>query len=58
MANLKHKATEEPAAETTEKDHHTNANIEDLDYGELDSIDLEDTQEAIKIDSKASEDSS
>ena len=42
MANLKHKATGEPEAETVEEDNHTNTNVEDLDYGELDSIDLED----------------
>ena len=58
IENLKHKATEESKAELIEEDNHTNANIEDLDYGGLDSVDLEDSQEAIKIDSEASEDSS
>ena len=58
MASLKHKATEKPEAEPVEEDNHTTANIKDLDYDDLDSVDLEGSQEAIKIDSDASEESS
>ena len=58
MANLKRKATEESEAEMVEEYNQAKANVEDLDYGELDSVDLEDSQEAIEIDSDASEESS
>ena len=58
MASLKHKATEKPEAEPVEEDNHTTANIKDLDYGDLDSIGLEDCQETIEINSNTSEESS
>ena len=43
IENLKHKATEEPEAKSVEEDSHTTANVKDLDYGELNSVDLEDS---------------
>ena len=58
IQNLKCKVTEELEIKSVNKDDHTTDNIEDLDYGDLESINLEDSQEAIEVDSDASEESS